>query len=74
MTLLPDTLLNLANQGASLRVDAKRISQNQLNQLAAAVADAGGTLAIVNASSLSPQQANALVALAGKRLWLDLTE
>lgn len=74
MTLLPDTLLTLANQGASLRVDAKRLSQNQLNQLAAAVADAGGTLAITNAASLSPQQANALVALAGKRIWLDLTE
>ena len=41
MTLLPDTLTALANQGASLRVDAKRVSQNQLHQLAAAVADAG---------------------------------
>jgi hypothetical protein len=54
MSLLPDTLLNLANQGASLRVDAKRLSHNQLNQLAAAVAEAGGTLSITNADTLKP--------------------
>lgn len=74
MRLLPDTLLNLANQGASLRVDAKRLSHNQLNQLAAATAEAGGTLSITNADTLSPQQANALAAIAGRRVWFDLTE
>lgn len=74
MTLLPDTLISLANQGASLRIDAKRVSQNQLNLLAAAVAEAGGTLSIANASSLTPQQASALVAVAGKRVWFDLSE
>ena len=73
MTLLPDTLLSLANQGARLRVDVKRISSNQLNLLAAAVADSGGMLTIVNADSLSSHQAGALVAVGGKRIELDLT-
>lgn len=73
MTLLPDTLIQLANQGASLRVDAKRVSINQLNQLAAAVVEAGGTLTLTNANSLTQQQANALVAVGGGRIEFDLT-
>ncbi len=73
MTLLPDSLLALAKQGAHLRVDAKQLSINQINLLAAAVADSGGRISIANADSLNSSQAAALVAVGGKCVELDLT-
>lgn len=73
MTLLPDTLLQLANQGATLRVDARNCTPNQLNRLAAAIAESGGRLAIAHAGSLSPQQAQALAVVGGNRIEFDLT-
>lgn len=73
MTLLNDTLISLAGQGAALRVSAREISQNQLNQLAAAIAQGGGKLTITQANSLTPQQAASLVAVAGKQVEFDLT-
>lgn len=72
MTMLPDTLITLAESGASLRVDAKRLTHNQLHRLAAAVAESGATLAITNADSLTPQLAQALAAIAGKQISFDL--
>lgn len=73
MTLLPDTLISLAAQGAALRVSAREISQNQLNQLAAAITEGGGKLTITQANSLTPQQAASLVAVAGGHVEFDLT-
>lgn len=73
MTLLPDTLISLAAQGAALRVSAREVSQNQLNQLAAAIAEGGGNLIVTQANSLTPQQAASLVAVAGSHVEFDLT-
>ena len=73
MTLLPDTLISLASQGAALRVNAREVSQNQLNQLAAAIAQGGGKLTITQANSLTPQQAASLAAVAGCHVEFDLT-
>lgn len=71
MALLPDTLLELAASGASLRVDASRVTIGQLNQLAAAVGDAGGTLTITNADKLTPQIAKGLAAIGGIHVCFD---
>lgn len=74
MTLLPDSQIALAETGASLLVDARKLNQHQLQRLAAAVAEAGGKLTIINATSLAPQLAQALAAVGGKQVCFDLTD
>ena len=72
MTLLPDTLVDLAATGASLRVDARKLSIHQLNRLAVQAAASGATLRIVNADSLNPDQARGLAQIAGAALVFEL--
>ncbi len=72
MTLLPDTLVDLAAAGASLRIDAKKLSIHQLNRLAVQAAASGGAIHIVNADSLSPDQARGLAQIAGAALVFEL--
>lgn len=71
MTLLPQTLNDLAALGARLRVDVRKLSPNQLQQLAAAVAEGGGTLTLVNAQALTPDQAKTLAAIAHRAIEFD---
>lgn len=72
MTMSPNTLLDLANTGASLRVSADKLTTGQLNQLAAAVGSAGGTLTITNADKLAPEVAKGLLAVGGKQICFEV--
>lgn len=72
MTLLPATLLELARIGSALRVDARKVSHSYLNQIAAAAAESGARLTIVNADSLSPDAALTLARIGGTAIQFDL--
>lgn len=72
MTLLPDTLHQLITSGASLRVDANRLSISQLNRLAAAAAESGAALTITNAHRLTPETARGLAAIGGKQIAFEV--
>ncbi len=72
MTLLHNTLLELANSGASLRVNADKFTTGQLNQLAAAVGATGGMLTIANAEKLTPEVAKGLLAVGGKQICFEV--
>lgn len=73
MTLLPPTLQELAAAGASLRLDVRRYAPVQLQSIAAAAAEGGGRLILVNAQSLTPDQARTLVGIAPRAIELDAT-
>lgn len=73
MTLLPDTLLELARQGATVHIDARKLSVNQLDRLAVEAAGSGARLIIRNAQSLTPDHARALARIGGASIEFDAT-
>ena len=72
MTLLPDTLKSLALGGASPRLDARRLSSLQMQEIAGAVAQGGGRLLVRNAQAMTPDQATTLVGIAGRAVEFDV--
>lgn len=71
MTLLPQTLQELAAAGASLRLDVRKYSIQQLQALASAVAEGNGRLIVINAQALTPDSARTLVGIAGRAIEFD---
>lgn len=71
MTLLPQTLRELVAAGASLRIDVRKHSSAQLQELAAAAVQGGGRLILVNADAMTPDQARTLVGIAGRAIEFD---
>jgi hypothetical protein len=71
MTLLPETLLQIAKTGASLRVDARKTSPQHMQLLAAEMNAAGGRLIVTNAQALTPDHAKLLAAMLGTQVEFD---